>query len=188
MGFEFCLINKKSAMERTAGSGASAHAIIRASIHTFLKNYRYFSSVMILILLPYSALILVSRMRIVTTALSIQGLETITASTSVLQVAFALTFLVMAKSAVIRCLGKHPQDRMFLSFFKLCGGLLKTQIWNSFLAISVRLSVSVLFSIAQQSSSILKGFPQASNMLVPLLHDLDQSVSHKQHLSSHIRT
>ncbi|PWA95141.1 hypothetical protein CTI12_AA053240 [Artemisia annua] len=133
--------------------------IIRKSIHTFLKNYSYFTNVSLLAL-PFSASILLSsflspdsislqnkihsRLRSLFDAIgfpvsqhffaifNLKLSQTITSS--ILLLPFTFSFLLITKSFIIQSL--NTKNKKPPSFIGIFNSILQTQLWNSFLIIS----------------------------------------------------
>lgn len=133
--------------------------IIRKSIHTFLKNYNYFTNVSLLAL-PFSASVLLSsflspdsislqnkihsRLRSLLDAIgfpvwqhffvifNLKLSQTITSS--ILLLPFTFSFLLITKSFIIQSL--NTKNKKPPSFIGIFNSILQTQLWNSFLIIS----------------------------------------------------
>ncbi|XP_048128435.1 uncharacterized protein LOC125312848 [Rhodamnia argentea] len=126
--------------------------IIRRSIHCFLKNIDSFNTP-ILILLPYSASLLLSRSLFPatkTTSLSLpQSLFRAISS-----FALALTFLAMAKSLVIQALTDR-RDPSFPSSLSLYKRLVKLQFLHTSLALAADAIASVPHGFFSRSQGTL---------------------------------
>ncbi|KAI3777537.1 hypothetical protein L1987_47337 [Smallanthus sonchifolius] len=130
--------------------------IIRRSIHTFLLHYNFFTCAAILAL-PFSASILLLSSSLLPDFLSFHShLRSLfdaagfppesefftilnlklsqTISSSILVLPFSLSFLLIAKSFVIRSLNDHHKPPPSLA--GIFNSVLQTQIWNTLLIIS----------------------------------------------------
>ena len=155
-------------MERTG-------RILRKSIHTFLKNYQFFTTTSLLLALPFSLAILLSqalvpfspllptihnRLRSLFdaadfppsseffTILNLKLSQTITSSILVLP--FTLSFLLMSKATIIHSLNHHkpslnPSSSSFVSIFN---PMLFTQVCNFFIILSANATCFFLLCIA----------------------------------------
>ncbi|XP_052179875.1 uncharacterized protein LOC127793133 [Diospyros lotus] len=153
-------------MERTG-------KILRRSIHTFLQNYHYFTTVPTLLAFPFSAAVLLSQALLPFSALlptvyhrlrslfqaagfppsseffsilNIKLSQTITSSILVLP--FTLSFLLLAKASIIQALCRHKPTVLpsFASFISTYNHILLTQVCNFFIILSANAACfSVLF-------------------------------------------
>lgn len=126
--------------------------IIRRSIHSFLKKIDSFNTPL-LILLPYSASLLLSRSLFPateTTSLSLpQSLFR-----AVLSFALALTFLAIAKSRVIQAL-TNRHDQSLASSFSLYKRIVKLQFLHTSLALAADAIASVPHGFFSRSQGTL---------------------------------
>ncbi|KAF5957661.1 hypothetical protein HYC85_004886 [Camellia sinensis] len=156
--------------------------ILRTSIHTFLKNYQYFTITSSLLSLPFSASVLLSqtfvpfspllptiyhRLRSLFdaasfppssqffTILNLKLSQTITSSILVLP--FTLSFLLFAKASVIQALHHHkpPLRHSLASFISIYNPILLTQICNSIVILSAN---ATCFSLLFLAFNFLEGF------------------------------
>ncbi|PSS07944.1 L-arabinose transport system permease protein like [Actinidia chinensis var. chinensis] len=155
-------------MERTG-------RILRKSIHTFLKNYQFFTTTSLLLALPFSLAILLSqalvpfslllptihnRLRSLFdaadfppsseffTILNLKLSQTITSSILVLP--FTLSFLLMSKATIIHSLNHHKPslNPSFSSFVSIFNPMLFTQVCNFFIILSANATCFFLLCIA----------------------------------------
>ncbi|OVA08827.1 hypothetical protein BVC80_8803g21 [Macleaya cordata] len=160
-------VNPSIPMERTG-------KIIRRSIHTYLKNYQYFTSTTALLIFPVSVAILLSQAIIPSSSFLLPTiytrLESIfyaagfpessqffsilnlklsqTICSSIFTLPFTLSFLLFAKSSIIKALHhQNPSLRpSFSSIFPLCYPLLLTHLCNSFVILAANASaLAILF-------------------------------------------
>ncbi|XP_025012325.1 uncharacterized protein LOC8263390 isoform X2 [Ricinus communis] len=129
--------------------------IIRRSIHTFLQNYQYFTSVhsRLQALFRAAGFPLSSEFF---TILSLKLSQTI--SSSVFALPFTLTFLLFAKASVIQALNKSKPTLSSPSFsciICIFNPLLLTYIFNTFLIISAN---ATAFCLLFLSFNFLEGF------------------------------
>lgn len=155
---------------------ASTRMILRRSIHTFLQNYHYFTSTSALLALPFSVSILLSQALVPASsslALTVHSrLQALfdaagfppsseffallnfklsqTLSSSFLALPFALSFLLLAKSSVIRSLaGTKPSVPSSLSsFLTIYKPLLATYVCNSIVILSANSTAFFLLFFA----------------------------------------
>ncbi|XP_030475745.1 uncharacterized protein LOC115692906 [Syzygium oleosum] len=173
---------------------ASARKILRRSIHTFLQNYHYFTSTSALLALPFSVSILLSQALVPASsplALTIHSrLRALfdaagfppsseffallnfklsqTLSSSFLALPFALSFLLIAKSSVIRSLaGTTPSVPSSLSsFLSIYKPLLATYVCNCLVILSAN---STAFFLLFFSFNCLGGAQPGSSNYTLLL-------------------
>ncbi|GFZ03555.1 hypothetical protein Acr_16g0001790 [Actinidia rufa] len=149
--------------------------ILRKSIHTFLKNYQFFTTTSLLLALPFSLAILLSqalvpfspllptihnRLRSLfdaadfppssefLTILNLKLSQTITSSILVLP--FTLSFLLMSKATIIHSLNHHKPslNPSFSSFVSIFNPMLFTQVCNFFIILSANATCFFLLCIA----------------------------------------
>ncbi|PIA62882.1 hypothetical protein AQUCO_00200714v1 [Aquilegia coerulea] len=153
--------------------------IMRRSMHIFLKSYNYFTSTAVLLVLPVAVSVLLSQALIPSmtpfivtiharleslfraagfpsslqffSILSIKISQTI--CSSIFTLPFTLSFLLVAKAAIIRflCNEKSPISPPFSSLFPLCNPLLNTYLCNTFIILSANASAFFLFFLAFNS-------------------------------------
>ncbi|KAM7269701.1 hypothetical protein ACFE04_025198 [Oxalis oulophora] len=146
---------------------AQTTKIIRKSIYTFLQNYHHFTSTGALLAFPSSAAILLSQSYpplLPTIYLRLNSLFQAsgfppsslffyflnlklsqTISSSILTFPFAITFLLLAKSCIIRTL-KNPKPSSLPSIFTIFSHLYSTYLTNSLLILSANAtSFAIIF-------------------------------------------
>ncbi|KAL9227333.1 hypothetical protein vseg_003031 [Gypsophila vaccaria] len=175
-----------SIQESPIVSMARATKMIRKSIHTFLQNYQYLTSVATFIALPFSISLLISQALVprsqtllptiysrVESLFNAAGFPqpsvffsivahklSQTVSTWVLTLPFALSFLLLAKASVIHLLTKTLK----LTF--VYNALLTTHICNSIVVLSVN---ATCFSVFFLAFNFLEGLQLNSSTRVLLL-------------------
>ncbi|CAL5325025.1 unnamed protein product [Camellia sinensis] len=145
--------------------------IMRRSIHTFLKKFEYFTTIPLLLILPFSASVLLSQalsssssplLLIIHACFepifhpSSQFLSLLNSNlsqnifTSVFSLVFALTSLVIGKLLIIQTLIHHKSSfpLPFSSFMKLYKSQLLTQLCNSVLIVVVSAAAFSLLFVA----------------------------------------
>ncbi|XP_074316428.1 uncharacterized protein LOC141652734 [Silene latifolia] len=152
-------------------SMARATKIIRKSIHTFLQNYHYLTSIATFIALPFSITLLISQAIIprsltllptiytrlnsvfdaagffqssVFFSLVTQKLSQ-TISTWVLTLPFALSFLLLAKASIIPLFNTTAKN---ISFSKIYAVLLSTHLCNSLVIFAANATCFSIFFLA----------------------------------------
>ncbi|XVE68197.1 hypothetical protein DITRI_Ditri09bG0049200 [Diplodiscus trichospermus] len=151
--------------------------IIRTSIHTFLKYFQYFSTIPVLLLLPFSASVLLSQtlfkyysplsetihaqfdsiFDLVGFSLSSQ-IKSQTAFPFVFSLPFALSSFIIAKASIIQALNHHKpsfQALPFLSFTSVYKPLLLTHLCSLVMIIAIN---SATFSFLFISLNYLQSF------------------------------
>ncbi|KAF8012898.1 hypothetical protein BT93_I0917 [Corymbia citriodora subsp. variegata] len=130
-----------------------AARIIRRSIHSFLKNIDSFHAP-VLILLPYSASLLLSRTLFPAAGTALLSLPQ-SLFRAVLSFALALTFLAMAKSRVIQTLTNCHDPPFLSSSFSLYRRLVKLQFMDTSLALAADAIASVPYGFFSRRQGTL---------------------------------
>lgn len=174
-------------MERTG-------RIMRRSVYTFLQQYQFFTSTAALLVLPFSASILLSqaflpfsspllpvihdRLQFLFkaagfppssqffTILNLKLSQTI--SSSIFTLPFTISFLLIGKACIIQALNHNKPGfpPSFSSFISLYCPLLITYIWNSLLILSAN---ATAFSVLFIAFNCLEGLGYSSPNFVPFL-------------------
>ncbi|KAK1359829.1 Formin-like protein 20-like [Heracleum sosnowskyi] len=166
--------------------------IIRSSVYTFLSNYHYFT-ISALFALPFSATILITQALVPYTSLlppiqnRLQALlyaaglppsseffnilnvklsETITSS--ILLLPFAFSFLLIAKASIIKALSQQKTSLPLKTtpFIPILRSIFSTQIWNSFLILSVNATSISIISIAFNFLDVLDVLSTPTSILL----------------------
>ncbi|QCD80844.1 uncharacterized protein LOC114176984 [Vigna unguiculata] len=168
--------------------------ILRTSIHSFLRNYHYFTSTAAFLAFPFSASILLSqalvptpssllpqiytRLRILFdaagfpsssqffTILNLKVSQTITSS--ILTLPFSLTFLLIAKAFIIQALNHHKPTLhpSFNSLLSLYKPLLHTFFCNCFLILSANATSFGLMFLAFSFIESFSYFSSPGNLIL----------------------
>lgn len=160
--------------------------IIRRSIHSYLKNYHYFTSTTSPLIFPFSLSVLLSQALIPSSLLLpiiytrfqsifyaagfpessqfflILNLKlSQTFCSSIFTLPFALSFLILAKSSIIKTLHHHHNHQnkpSFSSIFTFCYPLLKTHFCNLFIIFGANASALAFIFLTFNSIDALGFF------------------------------
>ncbi|KAI3970873.1 hypothetical protein MKX01_024520 [Papaver californicum] len=167
--------------------------IMRRSIHTYLKNYQYFTSTTALLIFPVSAVILISQAIIPSSLFLLPTIYTRfqaifyaagfpessqffsilnlklsqTICSSIFTLPFTLSFLLLAKSSIIKALHRQNTSSLppsFSSIFSLCYPLLITHLCNSFTIFAANASALALLFLTFNTIDAF-GYSSTNNLL-----------------------
>lgn len=135
-----------------------AGKIIRLSIYTFLKDFQYFTTTAVLLMLPFSASVLLSQAlfpspnsppssiihahfkSLFRAAGFPSSFLNLNLSQTIFSLPFVLSSLIIAKASVIKALSDHNHKPPFSSFMSLYKPLLITHLCNLILNITINMA------------------------------------------------